>query len=123
VKSAFLYGTLEKELYMEQPTGFKVLGQEHKVLHLQKAIYGLKQATRTWWHELDHSLKALSFNCLYADAGIFFTKHADGTMVIILVYVDDIIVTGPNIALVASKKKLFMDKWECHDLGECREFL
>jgi len=44
-------------------------------------------------------------------------------MVIILVYVDDIILTGPNAAQVASKKKLFMDKWECCDLGECKEFL
>jgi len=44
-------------------------------------------------------------------------------MVIILTYVDDIILTGPNTAQVMSKKKLFMDKWECHDLGECREFL
>jgi len=44
-------------------------------------------------------------------------------MVIILAYVDDIILTGPNTAQVMSKKKLFMDKWECCDLGECREFL
>jgi len=44
-------------------------------------------------------------------------------MVIILAYVDDIILTGPNAAQVTSKKKLFMDKWECRDLGECREFL
>jgi len=49
VKSAFLYGTLDEELYMEQPQGFKVPGNEHKVLHLKKAIYGLKQATRAWW--------------------------------------------------------------------------
>jgi len=123
VKSAFLYGTLDEELYMEQPQGFKVLGNEHKVLRLKKAIYGLKQAARTWWHELDRSLKALSFSRLYADAGIFVAKHADGTMVIILMYVDDIILTGPNATQVASKKKLFMDKWECCDLGECREFL
>jgi len=123
VKSAFLYGTLDEELYMEQPQGFKVLGNEHKVLHLKKAIYGLKQAARAWWHELDRSLKALGFSRLYADAGIFVAKHADGTMVIILAYVDDIILTGPNAAQVASKKKLFMDKWECRDLGECREFL
>jgi hypothetical protein len=123
VKSAFLYGTLDEELYMEQPQGFKVLGKEHKVLRLRKAIYGLKQAARAWWHELDKSLKALGFSCLYADAGIFVAKHADGTMVIILAYVDDIIVTGPNKTLVASKKKLFMDKWECRDLGECKEFL
>jgi len=123
VKSAFLYGTLDEELYMEQPQGFKVPGNEHKVLRLKKAIYGLKQAARAWWHELDRSLKALGFSCLYADAGIFAAKHADGTMVIILVYVDDIILTGPNAAQVMSKKKLFMDKWECRDLGECREFL
>jgi len=123
VKSAFLYGTLDEELYMEQPQGFKVLGNKHKVLRLKKAIYGLKQAAHAWWHELDRSLKALNFSCLYADAGIFIAKHTDGTMVIILAYVDDIILTGPNAAQVTSKKKLFMDKWECHDLGECREFL
>ena len=123
VKSAFLYGTFDEELYMEQPQGFKVPGKEHKVLRLRKAIYGLKQATHAWWHELDKSLKALDFTCLYADAGIFVAKHADGTLVIILAYVDDIIVTGPNTTLVVSKKKLFMDKWECHDLGECKEFL
>jgi len=123
VKSAFLYGTLDEELYMEQPQGFKVPGNERKVLHLKKAIYGLKQAARAWWHELDRSLKALSFSRLYADAGIFIAKHADGTMVIILMYVDDIILTGPNTTQVVSKKKLFMDKWECCDLGECREFL
>jgi len=108
---------------MEQPQGFKVPGNEHKVLRLKKAIYGLKQAACAWWHELDRSLKALGFSRLYADAGIFVAKHADGTMVIILVYVDDIILTGPNTTLVVSKKKLFMDKWECRDLGECREFL
>jgi len=108
VKSAFLYGMLDAELYMEQPQGFKVLGNEHKVLCLKKAIYGLKQAAHAWWHELDCSLKALGFSHLYANAGIFITKHADGTMVIILVYVDDIILTGPNAALVTSKKKLFI---------------
>jgi len=123
VKFAFLYGTLDKELYMEQPQEFKVLGNEHKILCLKKAIYGLKQATCAWWHELNQSLKALSLSHLYADAGIFVAKHADGTMVIIFAYVDDIILTGPNAAQVASKKKLFMDKWECLDLGECREFL
>ena len=123
VKSAFLYGTLDEELYMEQPQGFKVPGKEHKVLRLWKAIYGLEQAACAWWHELDQSLKALDFTHLYADAGIFVAKHTNGTPVIILAYVDDIIVTGPNTTLVASKKKHFMDKRECHDLGECKEFL
>ena len=108
---------------MEQPQGFKVPDKEHKVLRLQEAIYGLKQAAHAWWHELDQSLKALDFTRLYADAGIFIAKHTNGTLVIILAYVNDIIVTRPNTTLVASKKKLFMDKWECRDLGECKEFL
>ena len=120
VKSAFPYGTLDKELYMVQPHRFNIPGKVYKVLRQQKAIYGLKQAAVD---ELDKSLKALDSSPLYANAGIFVAKHTDRTMVIILAYVDDIIVTGPNTTLVASKKKLFMDKWECCDLGECKEFL
>ncbi len=53
VKTAFLYGQLDEEIYMEQPEGFKVKGQELKVLRLRRAIYGLKQASLAWWKELD----------------------------------------------------------------------
>ena len=49
VKTAFLYGKLDEEIYMEQPEGFKIKGQEHKVLRLCRAIYGLKQAALAWW--------------------------------------------------------------------------
>jgi Reverse transcriptase (RNA-dependent DNA polymerase) len=48
VKTAFLYGELDEELYMEQPEGFKVKGQEGKVMRLKRAIYGLKQAALAW---------------------------------------------------------------------------
>src|SRR6267378_3738445 len=123
VKSAFLYGTLDKEIYMEQPEGFVPKDKQHKVLRLRRAIYGLKQAARAWWHELDRSLKDLGFTRLYADAGIFVARHSDGTLVIMLAYVNDIIVTGPNATQIASKKQLFMDKWKCCDLGQCKEFL
>ena len=93
VKSAFLYGTLDEEIYMEQPDGFVTKDKQRKVLRLKRAIYGLKQAARTWWQELDRSLKDLGFTRLYADAGIFVAKHSDGTVVIMLAYVDDIIIT------------------------------
>src|SRR6201988_5570594 len=53
VKTAFFYGELEEELYMEQPEGFKVKGQEGKVMRLKRAIYGLKQAALAWWTALD----------------------------------------------------------------------
>jgi Reverse transcriptase (RNA-dependent DNA polymerase) len=56
VKTAFLYGELDEELYMEQPKVFKVKGQEGKVMHLKHTIYGLKQAALAWWKALDVKL-------------------------------------------------------------------
>ena len=108
---------------MEQPHGFILKGKEHLVLRLLRAIYGLKQAARVWWIELDRSLKEFGFKRLYADAGIFVAQHPDGTLIFLLAYIDDIIIAGPNDTIVLSKQREFMDKWECRDLGECREFL
>ena len=108
---------------MEQPSGFVIKGKEHLVLRLLRAIYGLKQAARVWWIELDRSLKQFGFKRLYADAGIFVAQHTDGTLIFLLAYIDDIIMTGPNGTHVHSRKRDFMDKWECRDLGPCKEFL
>jgi hypothetical protein len=123
VKTAFLYGKLDEEIYMEQPEGFKVKGQEDKVLRLRRALYGLKQAALAWWKELDQSVQQLGFKRLYADAGLFVCRHNDGTILVMIAYVDDILFMGPNKSLLASKKALFMEQWECRDLGDCKEFL
>jgi Reverse transcriptase (RNA-dependent DNA polymerase) len=61
VKTAFLYGELDEELYMEQPEGFKIPGKEHLVLRLKHAIYGLRQAALQWWKALDKSMAKLGF--------------------------------------------------------------
>jgi len=61
VKSAFLNGDLQEEVYVEQPPGFVLKGHERKVLHLVKALYGLRQAPRTWYSKLDESLINLGF--------------------------------------------------------------
>ena len=74
VKTTFLYGKLDEEIYMHQPEGFKVKGQENKVLCLHRALYGLKQAALSWWRELEASMKRLGFGCTTSDAGMFFTK-------------------------------------------------
>ena len=108
---------------MEQPEGFKIQGQERKVLRLRRALYGLKQAALAWWRELAASLKDLGFERLYSDAGVFVCRSADGRFAIIIAYVDDILFLGPDKSFLLSKKKLFMAKWECHDLGDCKEFL
>ena len=74
VKTAFLYGELDKELYMEQPEGFKVKGQEGKVLHLKCTIYRLKQAALAWWKALDKSMGELGFVHLCSDSSIFVNE-------------------------------------------------
>jgi len=89
VQSAYLYGKLNEEIYMEQPKGFAVPGQERKVLCLWHALYGLKQAGLAWWRTLDESLKELGFECLKSEAGIFFYKKKDTNIVIGIIYVDD----------------------------------
>jgi len=123
VQSAYLYGKLNEEIYMEQPEGFAVPGQERKVLCLWCALYGLKQAGLAWWRTLDESLKELGFERLKSEAGIFFYKKKGTNIVIGIIYVDDALFCSPNKAVVDAIKAQFMRKWECRDLGEPNEFL
>jgi Reverse transcriptase (RNA-dependent DNA polymerase) len=107
---------------MRQPEGFKARGQVNKVICLEHALYGLKQAGLAWWKELNSSMSKLGFKCLMSDAGLFVCKDYK-EIIIAIVYVDDAMFFGKNTAQVNFKKKLFMDKWECRDLGEVKEFL
>ena len=107
---------------MEQPEGFKIKGQENKVLRLCHALYGLKQATLAWWKQLANSMNELGFKCLSSDAGLFIYRK-NQKVVVAVVYVDDAMFFGPDLLVVLKKKQEFMDKWECCDLGEVKEFL
>ena len=113
VKTAFLYGKLDEELYMEQPEGFQVKGLERKVFCLKRAIYGLKQAALQWWRALDKSMDKLGFRRLKSDSGIFVLSGKTGPSVIAIIYVDDAIFMGPDIRLVNTYKARFMATWEC----------
>jgi hypothetical protein len=109
VRNAYLYGKLDKEIYMRQPEGFRARGQENKVIHLQHALYVLKQAGLAWWKELNSSMNELGLKCLVSDAGLFVCKDFK-EIIIAIVYVDNAMFFGKNKAQVDSKKKLFMDK-------------
>jgi len=74
VKSAFLNGVLDEEIYMEQPIGFITPGTETKVCHLKRAIYGLKQASRTWNLQFHGFLTGIGYMRTHADAGVY-VKH------------------------------------------------
>ena len=71
IKTAFLYGELDEEIYMEQPEGFVKKGQEGHVCRLLKAIYGLKQASQTWNEKLHKTLLANGFRRTRSDAGVY----------------------------------------------------
>ena len=71
IRTAYLYGKLDEEIYMCQPKGFIARGQESKVIPLKRALYSLKHAGLAWWKELSNSMKDLGFAHLHSDARIF----------------------------------------------------
>ena len=109
VKTAFLFGELDKELYIVQPEGFIVQGQESKVCWLQKAIYGLKQAALQWNKQLHKSLVILGFKHCVLDSGIY-VKIIGKDIIIIIIYIDDALFMGSNKKQILNHKKKFMKK-------------
>jgi hypothetical protein len=89
VKSAFLNGNLEEEVYMEQPEGFSLTDKPDYVCKLKKTLYGLKQAPRAWYGRLDKYLHDKGFKKDSADSNLY-TKYEGADLLVVLVYVDDI---------------------------------
>lgn len=107
IKSAYLNGHLDEEIYMEQPKGFKMPGKEKKVCHLRKALYGLKQAGRQWHKHLQDTLRNFGFEKLISgDVSIFLKNHnEENQLTIILVYVEDMAIFG-SLKNVQTAKEL-----------------
>jgi hypothetical protein len=122
VKTAYLFGELDEELYMVQPEGFVQQGQEKKVCRLKKSIYGLKQSALAWNKQLHASLVKLGFKRTFADPGVYY-KHIGKHIIVLVFYVDDALFMGSDRTLVLQHKKLFMERWESRDLGAAKEYL
>jgi hypothetical protein len=122
VKSAFLNGYLQEEIYIEQPRGFEVRGQEEKVYLLKKALYGLKQAPRAWYSRIDDHLHKLGFVKSLSEATLY-VKGADANLIIVSVYVDDLLVTGSNKTQIEEFKAEMFDVFKMTDLGLMSYFL
>lgn len=91
VTTAFLNGDLKEEVYMQQPNNFEVKGQEEKVCLLKKAIYGLKQSSRTWYETIDSVLEELDFCKSDLEPCVYY-KYKGESIIIIALYVDDILI-------------------------------
>ena len=121
VKTNFLNGVVEEEVYVEQPLSFETHDRESHVCRLKKALYGLKQAPRTWYGRIDGFLFSLGFNKSKADSNLY-CKVEHGNAVMLLLYVDDLFVTSMDGLITDTKRKLAA-KFEMKDLGMMHYFL
>jgi Reverse transcriptase (RNA-dependent DNA polymerase) len=122
VKNTFFQGIMEEEVYMTLPPGHKNTSNPSLVCRLKKTIYGLKQSPRAWYANLSFSLLKNNFIKSTADSSMFI-KHSQNTTIIVLVYVDDIIITGNDNEEIKRVKKCLKDEFDIKDLGKLSYFL
>jgi hypothetical protein len=122
VKSAFLNGELEEVVYVSQPPGFTADGREHEVYKLHKALYGLRQAPRAWNAKLDTSLVSLGFRRSLSEHGVY-ARGSHGTLLIVGVYVDDLVIAGAEQQEVNKFKQEMKSLFSMSDLGALRYYL
>jgi hypothetical protein len=121
VKTTFLNGAIEEEVYIEQPQGFEVHSRDTHVCRLKKALYGLKQAPRAWYARIDNYLMRLGFSKSHADPNLYY-KVVNNAPVILLLYVDDLFLTGEESLIIQCKKEL-ASEFDMKDLGLMHYYL
>jgi hypothetical protein len=121
VKSAFLHGDLQEEIYMEQPPGY-VQNDSSLVCRLKKSLYGLKQAPRAWYTKMDSFLIDTGFSRCHSDPNVY-TKKVGIHLIILVLYVDDLILIGSDSKLLNHVKTSLKKKFEMTDLGFFHYFL
>ncbi|KAL6565862.1 hypothetical protein OROHE_004917 [Orobanche hederae] len=121
VHNAFLHGDLDEEVYMKLPLGFES-SDPNLVCRLRKSLYGLKQAPRCWFAKLVTALKGYGFLQSYSDYSLF-TYAKDGIQLNVLVYVDDLIISGNHSVALRSFKAYLSDCFRMKDLGPLKYFL
>ncbi|CAL1407137.1 unnamed protein product [Linum trigynum] len=123
VKSAFLNGELEEEVYVEQPRGYEKKGEEDKVYRLRKALYGLKQAPRAWNSRIDRYFQQNGFQRSPSEASLYIKKGEGKDFLMVCLYVDDLIYTGTSQHMIEEFKSVMMKEFEMTDLGLMKYFL
>lgn len=116
VKTASLNGELDEEIYMQQPDGFGVNGQERKVCKLVKSLYGLKQAPKQWHEKFNTTLTSASFVVNEANKCVYY-RYGGGKGVILCLYVDDILIFGTHLKVIEEVKAFLSHNFEMKDLG------
>ena len=127
VKTAFLQGNLNEEIYMQQPEGYISKKHPDYVCKLRKSIYGLKQSARCWNNAIDSYLKSKGYNQMSCDPCLYVKsiKQQDGNVnfVILSIHVDDILLFSNSTKMLKVEKKAIASKFKVEDLNEVKHVL
>ncbi|RVW94373.1 Retrovirus-related Pol polyprotein from transposon RE1 [Vitis vinifera] len=123
VKNAFLHGELSEEVYMDLPPGCMVSEKQcQKVCKLKKSLYGLKQSPRAWFGRFTKSMRAFGYRQSNSDHTLFLKKQ-HGKITTLIVYVDDMVVTGNDPEERKALQNYLSREFEMKDLGPLKYFL
>ena len=123
VKNAFLNGELEEEVFMSLPPGFEEELGRNKVCRLKKSLYGLKQSPRAWFERFGTVVKGFGYIQSQADHTLFYKHLENNKIAILIVYVDDIILTGDDSVELKNLKEKLAQVFEIKELGPLKYFL
>ncbi|KAL4292152.1 hypothetical protein GQ457_14G024210 [Hibiscus cannabinus] len=123
VKTAFLHGDLEEQIYMQQPEGFTQSGDEHLVCRLKKSLYGLKQSPRQWYKRFDSYMIQIGYKRCEYDCCVYVKSLDDGSFIFLLLYVDDMLIAAKNMHDVVGLKDLLSQEFDMKDLGAAKKIL
>ncbi|WVZ00998.1 hypothetical protein V8G54_027067 [Vigna mungo] len=124
VKSAFLHGPLEEEVYVQQPPGFCNKDDQHKVYRLNKALYGLRQALRAWNKRIDEFFANKGLERCAVEHNLYVKRNdKDDGILVVCLYVDDLLVTGSSMKHVNEFKRMMEAEFDMTDLGRLSYFL
>ena len=115
VKTTFSNGKIIKEVYLEQPKGIETHNPKVFVCRLKKVLYGLKQVPRAWYERINKYLTNLGFSMNEADPNLYYKRDKDD-MIILILYVDDLLITGDD-HLIDQCKKGLIKEFDMKDLG------
>jgi hypothetical protein len=115
VKTTFLHGDLEEEIYMKHPKGFVVKGKKEMVCKLEKSMYGLKQLPRMWYKKFDTYMLGLGFTRRKEDHCVYFKLIGDHLIYLVL-YVDDMLLIRNNKEIIQDVRTQLSSKFDMKDL-------
>src|SRR5438270_549399 len=117
IKTAFLHGELDEEIFMDQPEGFRSEGQESKVCRLKRSIYGLKQSSRQWYLRFHRAVLTYGFTMIEQDHCVYLKRSKVGFLILTL-YVDDILMASNDKKLISETKVWLSSQFDMKDMGK-----